>query len=97
MAFVDEEGADFKMTRSPTCSMPCFFKVFKVDEEAEGTVSEELFFFFFNSLTSFGAHSLFSLLAGIDFGFLYLFTVPNLPNFASLMKSFGCVQPVMPS
>ena len=67
--------------------MPFFFNVLKEVDDDDEKDEEDLFLF----------DSLLSLLTGIDFGFLYLFTVPNLPNFASVIKSFGCVQPVMPS
>ena len=71
--------------------MPFFFNVLKEvdddDDDDDEEDEEDLFLF----------DSLLSLLTGIDFGFLYLFTVPNLPNFASVIKSFGCVHPAMPS
>ena len=62
--------------------MPFFFNVLKeVDDADDDDEEDEEDLFLFDSLLS--------LLTGIDFGFLYLFTVPNLPNFASVIKSFG--------
>ena len=56
------------------------FKEVDDDDDDDDEEDEEDLFLF---------DSLLSLLTGIDFGFLYLFTVPNLPNFASVIKSLN--------